>query len=372
MSPLHNLQQSIIFQMAADPVLYPRMSMQAKHMILAAGAVLLIAAAAVLAKPAYAQNVSAERGFAGQVIGGVVGGLLGSRVGGGHGKEIATAAGAILGSMVGDSILNDKPARSAPVQTQSSHTYYEAPRMRATGSDSTRETVRYTNPDAYQSQSTTGSERGVAGAIIGGGTGALLGSQIGKGNGKLVATAGMGIVGAIVGDSVQNSDIDRRAQATREIRTHQQTASVTSYAAPAGNRMLSGEERQQMDLIVKSMQQSRATWIMSLSAVESAKSTNLAKPELAKMQQGEMRKRASFIAQRDDFTNVVNQMANANFDVGQYAVIAQAYSEVTMASKEKSSEQISVQVAKRAPLQVTPPRAAAPSIKTYQSLTYGG
>ena len=47
-------------------------------------------------------------------------------------------------------------------------------------------------------------ERGITGAAIGGVTGALLGSSIGRGNDKTAASAALGILGAIVGDRIQN------------------------------------------------------------------------------------------------------------------------------------------------------------------------
>jgi uncharacterized protein YcfJ len=47
-------------------------------------------------------------------------------------------------------------------------------------------------------------ERGSGGTIVGGIAGALLGSQVGHGNGKVAATAAGAIAGAMVGDHVQN------------------------------------------------------------------------------------------------------------------------------------------------------------------------
>ncbi len=44
----------------------------------------------------------------GAIVGGIVGGVLGHQIGGGHGKDIATAGGAILGTLVGqNSVRND-------------------------------------------------------------------------------------------------------------------------------------------------------------------------------------------------------------------------------------------------------------------------
>lgn len=47
-----------------------------------------------------------EKSYTGAVIGTVAGGLLGNQIGGGHGKTLATAAGAVIGAMTGDHIDN--------------------------------------------------------------------------------------------------------------------------------------------------------------------------------------------------------------------------------------------------------------------------
>ena len=44
--------------------------------------------------------------YGGAVIGGVAGALLGNQVGGGHGREAATALGAVVGAFTGDGMAN--------------------------------------------------------------------------------------------------------------------------------------------------------------------------------------------------------------------------------------------------------------------------
>jgi uncharacterized protein YcfJ len=56
--------------------------------------------------------------YGGAVIGGIAGALLGNQVGGGHGREAATAVGAVVGAMTGDNLAN----QNRPVQ------YVESPR----------------------------------------------------------------------------------------------------------------------------------------------------------------------------------------------------------------------------------------------------
>lgn len=51
-----------------------------------------------------ATPVAPAPNYGGIAIGAVVGGLLGNQVGGGHGKEAATAAGAVAGAMVGNNV----------------------------------------------------------------------------------------------------------------------------------------------------------------------------------------------------------------------------------------------------------------------------
>lgn len=48
-----------------------------------------------------------DRNYGGAVIGGVAGGVLGHQVGGGRGKDVATALGAVVGAFTGDRIAND-------------------------------------------------------------------------------------------------------------------------------------------------------------------------------------------------------------------------------------------------------------------------
>jgi uncharacterized protein YcfJ len=46
------------------------------------------------------------RNYGGAIIGGIAGALLGNQVGGGHGREAATAVGAVVGAMTGDNLAN--------------------------------------------------------------------------------------------------------------------------------------------------------------------------------------------------------------------------------------------------------------------------
>ena len=60
------------------------------------------------------QPVGGQRQYGGAVIGGVAGALLGNQVGRGHGKEAATAVGAVVGAFTGDRLAN----ADAPVAYQ--------------------------------------------------------------------------------------------------------------------------------------------------------------------------------------------------------------------------------------------------------------
>lgn len=46
------------------------------------------------------------RDYGGAMLGGVVGALIGNQVGGGHGREAATAVGAVVGAFTGDGLSN--------------------------------------------------------------------------------------------------------------------------------------------------------------------------------------------------------------------------------------------------------------------------
>ncbi len=63
--------------------------------------------------------------------------------------------------------------------------------------------------------------RGMAGSVIGGLAGAILGNQVGGGNGRTAATAAGAVAGAIVGDRVQNDSgsegSDREVRHCRQV-----------------------------------------------------------------------------------------------------------------------------------------------------------
>jgi uncharacterized protein YcfJ len=52
------------------------------------------------------QQVNTGRDYGGAVVGGVAGALLGNQVGGGHGRQAATALGAVVGAFTGDNLAN--------------------------------------------------------------------------------------------------------------------------------------------------------------------------------------------------------------------------------------------------------------------------
>jgi uncharacterized protein YcfJ len=53
-----------------------------------------------------ARRIGGAHNYGGVVIGGVAGALLGNQVGKGHGREAATAVGAVVGAFAGDRIAN--------------------------------------------------------------------------------------------------------------------------------------------------------------------------------------------------------------------------------------------------------------------------
>lgn len=91
-----------------------------------------------------------------KVIGGLIGGATGSAFGSGSGRDIATGAGALIGSEIADG-------------------------------DGLSE-----------------------GELIGGLAGGIVGNQVGKGSGKSVATGAGVLIGAIVGDNLQNGGVKQQ------------------------------------------------------------------------------------------------------------------------------------------------------------------
>lgn len=57
------------------------------------------------------RQTSQDRQYGGAIVGGLAGGVLGHQVGGGSGKDVATALGVVLGAMAGDQLQN-RDARS--------------------------------------------------------------------------------------------------------------------------------------------------------------------------------------------------------------------------------------------------------------------
>lgn len=70
-----------------------------------------------------------------------------------------------------------------------------------------------------ESRRVSGGDRDAGGAVIGGLAGAIIGNQVGKGNGRTAATALGAVVGAITGDRLDNRDNNARYEETpREIK----------------------------------------------------------------------------------------------------------------------------------------------------------
>jgi len=66
----------------------------------------------------------------GAIVGGVIGGILGHQVGGGRGKDIATAGGAVAGAFIGSNVANDRygnPVATRDVQRCTNNTADSAP-----------------------------------------------------------------------------------------------------------------------------------------------------------------------------------------------------------------------------------------------------
>ncbi len=111
------------------------------------------------------------------IIGGIAGALLGRQVGHGNGQTAATAVGAAVGTMAGDTVAN---------------------------------------PDANHSY---------AGAAVGAVGGGLLGSQMGNGRGNTATTAAGTIAGTMIGDRVGTQQ-SASAQAAQRCRTVESSREV--------------------------------------------------------------------------------------------------------------------------------------------------
>ncbi len=69
------------------------------------------------------RQTSQDRQYGGAIVGGLAGGVLGHQVGGGSGKDVATALGVVLGAMAGDQIQN-RDTRSQYDNGQYSNSQY--------------------------------------------------------------------------------------------------------------------------------------------------------------------------------------------------------------------------------------------------------
>lgn len=69
------------------------------------------------------RQTSQERQYGGAIVGGLAGGILGHQVGGGSGKDVATALGVVLGAMAGDQLQN-RNAQSQYDNVQYSNSQY--------------------------------------------------------------------------------------------------------------------------------------------------------------------------------------------------------------------------------------------------------
>lgn len=119
-----------------------------------------------------------ERSVAAPILGGVTGAVIGRQVGGGSGRDVATATGAVAGTVIGD---------------------------------------RAANPD---------SNRSYTGTIVGGIAGAILGNQVGQGRGNAAATAAGAIAGSMIGDRLDNRQTAAAQPPAQRCRTVETTREV--------------------------------------------------------------------------------------------------------------------------------------------------
>lgn len=89
----------------------------------------------------------------GQIIGGVAGGLLGSQFGGGDGRLVATAVGAIAGTFIGGQVGKSMDDRDRALASQSANTALENNRDNVSSSWNNPNTSRkgsFTPVNSYQ------------------------------------------------------------------------------------------------------------------------------------------------------------------------------------------------------------------------------
>ncbi|HVJ76029.1 MAG TPA: glycine zipper 2TM domain-containing protein, partial [Casimicrobiaceae bacterium] len=55
------------------------------------------------------QRGYSDRNVAGAIVGGILGGVLGHQIGGGRGRDVATAVGAVGGAVVGSNVAGGRP-----------------------------------------------------------------------------------------------------------------------------------------------------------------------------------------------------------------------------------------------------------------------
>ena len=71
------------------------------------------------------QRTGGGRDYGGAVVGALAGGVIGNQVGGGQGRQAATALGAVFGALAGDTIANQNrmaQVQEVPRQVQTCHT----------------------------------------------------------------------------------------------------------------------------------------------------------------------------------------------------------------------------------------------------------
>ena len=84
----------------------------------------------------YSGGAGQDRQYGGAIVGGLAGGVLGHQVGGGRGKDVATALGVVLGAMTGDQLANrdqrGQPYENTQREVQRCRTLYDT-QTRITG-----------------------------------------------------------------------------------------------------------------------------------------------------------------------------------------------------------------------------------------------
>lgn len=347
MRSLTALQNSLTLQISNSPKVHSKLSMKAKLGIIAISAG-MIASGSALASCGPTSSINA-----GSILGAVVGGAVGHQLKGNQ-QTTATALGAAVGAMTGNSINNsgcnnntlandDSAWRQQQQQRQFEQQQYDRQQeqqqqqQRAQWENRQRQLLQQQQQYEQQRQPL---QQNLAncqpeksplniGTVLGAVVGGAVGHQV-RGNQQTTATA----VGAAVGAMTGNNLNERTNSNCVLVKPSQNNYQNNSNSYRNQGNPLSSVEVSRLDSGVAETMIKKQAWENSLesvlaASVSSNSGTKLGKSRIASLSENETMLRSDYTRSRDELIIVMDGVANrGNRDISRYSPALTAFLQI--------------------------------------------